>query len=311
MDRFDVERHWSGKSLEFPESLWLGQSEIPAPWGELAVKSRVGEEKRSPMPADSRVWQKNTHVVQITHRHVWVPGKLLSFRVTRPASFRFCAGQFARLGMIGDDDKPIFRALSIVSAEYDEFLEFYVVLVPDGAFSQQLSALDVGSTLLLDRRAFGYLTLDRFQDGDQLWMLASGTGIAPYLSILSNPETWRRFGDIVLIYSVRKREELAYQAWLASLMSHPLVGEFAYRLRYVPVVTGDDAPGCYLQRITRGITDGSLEKHVGLALDVERSRIMICGNPDMVRDMRTVLSERGFSLARSNVPGQIALELYW
>lgn len=311
MDRFDVARHWTANSPATPDISQLGQSEIPAPWGELVVKPLFDEEKRSPLPADSQVWQKNTHVVRITHRHVWVPGKLVSFRVTRPASFRFCAGQFARLGMIGSDDNPIFRALSIVSAEYDEFLEFYVVLVPDGEFSRHLSALEVGSTLLLDRRAFGYLTLDRFQGGEQLWMIASGTGIAPYLSILSNQEVWRRFSDIVLVYSVRKQEELAYQAWLSSLMSHPLVGEFSFRLRYVPVVTGETVPGCYGQRVTRGITDGTLEKHVGLALDVDQSRLMICGNPDMVRDMRTVLSERGFALARSNTPGQIALELYW
>ena len=297
MDRLDVERHFS--------DLGIGLGAEVHPAGEVLA------EKRRPGMANLTLWRGDTPVVRVTWRQDWVPGKLMSFRVTRPSAFRFRAGQFARLGICGSDGRVIWRALSVVSAEYDDYLEFFVVQVPDGEFSAHLASLDVGSTLLLDRRAFGYLTIDRFADGDQLWLFGSGTGVAPYLSILADPETWRRFTDIVVVYSVRKEVELAYREWFASLMNHPLVGEHAYRLRFVPVVTGEHVAGVYGQRVTRGIADGSLEAHVDLALDTQRSRIMVCGNPDLVRDMRTVLGERGFSLARSSHPGQIALELYW
>lgn len=297
MDRLDVERHFA--------DLGIGLST------EIDPKRDTLAEKRRPGMANLALWRGDTPVVRVTWRRDWVPGKLLSFRVTRPSAFRFRAGQFARLGIRGSDDRVIWRALSVVSAEYDDYLEFFVVQVPDGEFSAHLANLGVGSTLLLDRRAFGFLTIERFVDGDQLWLFASGTGVAPYLSILADPETWRRFTDIVVVYSVRKESEFAYRDWFTSLMNHPLVGDHAYRLRFVPVVTGEHVPGVYDQRVTRGIADGSLEAHVDLPLDTQRSRIMVCGNPDLVRDMRTVLGERGFSLARSNQPGQIALELYW
>lgn len=247
----------------------------------------------------------------ITHWHRWTPN-LFSFRLTRPAAYRFAPGQYARLGVPqGDGRKTVWRAYSMVSAPYEENLEFFSIEVPAGEFTPRLAQLGVGDHLLLDRTAFGFLTLDRFPDGRDLWLLGTGTGVAPFLSMLADPETWQRFENVVLVYGARTVAELAYRDWLAALPRHPLVGEHAHRLRFVPAVTREPLPGALPCRLTDALRDGRLEAAADLPLSLENSRLMICGNPEMVDDSRRILAERGFKLSRQAAPAQLAFENYW
>src|SRR5699024_10820419 len=142
----------------------------------------------------------------ITHLHTWTPN-LFSFRCTRDAGFRFTAGQFARLGVRKPNGMIAWRAYSMVSSPFDEFLAFFSIVVPGGEFTSELSKLAVGDEILIERQPNGFLTLDRFVDGDNLWMLATGTGVAPYLSMLQDFEVWERFQRIILVYSVREEAE--------------------------------------------------------------------------------------------------------
>ena len=142
---------------------------------------------------------------------------LFTLRTTRDAGFRFRAGQFARLGVSKPDGSVVWRAYSMVSAPHDEHLEFFSIVVPGGEFTSELSRLAVGDALLVDKQAFGFLTLDRFNDGRDLWLLATGTGLAPFLSILQDLEVWQRFSRIVLVYSVRQAAELASQPLIEDL----------------------------------------------------------------------------------------------
>jgi ferredoxin/flavodoxin---NADP+ reductase len=251
-------------------------------------------------------------VERICHLHHWSP-KLFSFRITRPAAFRFAAGQFARLGIAGPDGKLVWRAYSMVSAPYDEFIEFFSIVVPEGEFTPHLARLSVGDAVFLDKTSFGFLTLDRFIDGRDLWMLATGTGVAPFLSMLQDPETWARFEHVVLAYSARNAEELAYTEWISGLNKHPLVGESVTkeRFRFVTAVTRETLPGCLNARLTTAIGDRSLERAAGRDLSTDHSRIMVCGNPQMVEDCRKILGDKGFRLARRAAPGQLAFENYW
>jgi ferredoxin/flavodoxin---NADP+ reductase len=247
----------------------------------------------------------------ITHWQRWTP-KLFSFRLTRPAAFRFRAGQYARLGVPqADGRRTVWRPYSMVSAPYDESLEFFSIEVPEGEFTPQLAQLGVGDGLLLDKNAFGFLTLDRFPNGRDLWLLATGTGAAPFFSMLTNPETWERFENVVLAYGVRTVAELAYRDWLAALPEHPLVGRQAHRLRFIPAVTREAMPGALHCRLTDALRDGHLEAAADLPLSLEHSRLMFCGNPGMVEDSRKILGERGFKLSRQAAPGQLAFENYW
>jgi len=236
---------------------------------------------------------------------------LFTLRTTRDPGFRFTAGQFARLGVRKPSGCIVWRAYSMVSAPHDEFLDFFSIVVPDGEFTSELSRLSVGDELLVEKQAFGFLTLDRFPDGRDLWLLATGTGIAPFLSILQDFEAWQRFERIVLVYSVRQVRELAYQQLIADLPRREYLEGLGDKLTYLPVVTREQVPGALHGRITQLIETGELERAAGLALSPEHSRIMLCGNPQMIEDTRAVLKTRDLQLALTRRPGQVAVENYW
>jgi len=236
---------------------------------------------------------------------------LFSLRVTRDPGFRFRAGQFARLGVTKADGSVVWRAYSMVSAPHDEYLDFFSIVVPGGEFTSELSRLGEGDTLLIDRQAFGYLTLDRFIGGRDLWLLATGTGIAPFMSILQDFEAWERFDNIKLVYSVREANELAYVDDIAGLQQRDYLAEFAGKLQFIPVVTREQHPGALNARITTLIENGELERAAGLELSPEHSRIMLCGNPQMIDETRKVLKARDLQLSLSKRPGQVAVENYW
>ena len=251
----------------------------------------------------------------ITHIHTWVPEKLFSLRTTRPAHYRFTAGQFARLGVkkcTPAGESIAWRAYSIVSAPYEEHLEFYSIVVPNGEFTSELSRLRVGDPLYLEKMNYGFLTTDRFECGKDLWLLSSGTGLAPFISILYDLKTWEDYERVILVHSVREPGELAYRDLIEDMKHHEYLGEFAAdQLRYVPVVTRVATPGALGDRITALIENGELERFAGTRLDHERSRVMLCGNPDMVEDLRKQFVGRGFTVSKRGQPGHLAVENYW
>jgi ferredoxin--NADP+ reductase len=246
----------------------------------------------------------------LTAIQVWSPS-LFSLRCSRDAGFRFRAGQFARLGVQKADGSCVWRAYSMASAPHDEFLEFFSIVVPEGEFTSELSRLQVGDRLLVEKQALGFLTLDRFVDGRDLWLLASGTGLAPFLSILQGLDVWQRFQRVVLVYSARTASELAYQPLIQGLMQQEHLQEYAERFVYLPLVTREQVPGCLHGRITTLLENGELERAAGLSLDPAHSRLMICGNPQMIDDTRTLLKQRDLQLSLTRRPGQVAVENYW
>ncbi|MBI1397834.1 MAG: ferredoxin--NADP reductase [Betaproteobacteria bacterium] len=247
---------------------------------------------------------------KITEIHAWTP-HLFSFKTTRYRGFRFIPGQFARLGLPGDDGKIIWRAYSIVSASYDEYLEFFSIVVPGGAFTSRLSQLREGDEIHVEKMNYGFLTTDRFAGGRDLWMLSTGTGVAPFVSILFEASTWEEYERIVLVHSVRQAAELAYGDTVASLREHEYFGHLSEKLVYVPVVTREAHDGALAHRIPTLLDNGELEARVGFGLDPERSRIMICGNPEMVEETRGWFTGRGYQVSRRGQPGHLALENLW
>jgi len=246
----------------------------------------------------------------LTEVRSWSPS-LFSLRCTRDAGFRFRAGQFVRLGVRKASGCIVWRAYSVVSAPHDDYLEFFSIVVPGGEFTSELSRLRASDELLVEKQATGYLTLDRFPDGRDLWLIGTGTGLAPFLSILQDLEAWERFERIVLVYSARERGELAYQELIAELPQREWLEGVAEKFRYLPVVTRESVPGALGERVTALIENGELELAAGLALEPEHSRIMLCGNPQMIEDTRAVLKARQLNLALTRRPGQVAVENYW
>jgi ferredoxin--NADP+ reductase len=240
----------------------------------------------------------------------WAP-HLFSLRTSRHRGFRFTPGQFARLGLAREDGSVVWRAYSIASAAYDEHLEFFSVVVPGGEFTGRLAALRCGDRLLVDKTSYGYLTADRLAGGADLWMLSSGTGLAPFLSILRDPAVWAGYENLILVHSVRRTGELAYREEIAALPPAELVDGARARLRYLPVVTRERVADALPARIPQLIEDGRLEAAAGVPLDLERSRIMVCGNPEMTDDLRRLLAGRGFRVSRRASPGHMAFENYW
>ncbi|NYE26950.1 ferredoxin--NADP reductase [Pigmentiphaga litoralis] len=259
----------------------------------------------------------------VTWVKTWVPGKLFSFRTTRDQGFRFVPGQFARLGVAKPDPSAadgsgstiVWRAYSIVSAPYDEHLEFFSIVVDGGEFTSELEKLGEGDTIYVDKTAFGFLTTAAFPTGKDLWMLSSGTGLAPFISVLLDLQVWDDYEHLIVVHSVRTAEELAYRETIEGLADHPYFGEMVaanpHKLIYLPSITREIVPGALNGRITTLIETGELERRAGVALDPERGRVMLCGNPEMVSDLRHLLASRGFAASRRGRPGNLAVENYW
>jgi ferredoxin/flavodoxin---NADP+ reductase len=249
-------------------------------------------------------------IESITAVRPWTDS-LFSFRTTRDRGYRFVPGQFARLGVAGADGDIVWRAYSIASAAHDEHLEFFSVVVPGGQFTGRLARLREGDPIHVERRSYGFLTTERFECGRDLWMLATGTGLAPFLSILHDFQTWEHYDNLVLVQSVRVQAELAYEDLIRGFEASEYYAELAHKLRYVRIVTREPVPGALRHRVTALLASGVLEENVGLRLDSERSRVMLCGNPVMVEDARALLTARGMRVSRRGEPGQLAVENYW
>ncbi|HQZ58546.1 MAG TPA: ferredoxin--NADP reductase [Acinetobacter sp.] len=237
----------------------------------------------------------------------WTP-TLFSFTMTRPAHFKFTAGQFARIGLMVQNEL-VARAYSVVSSPFDETLEFFSIVVPDGAFTSNLQHLKIDDELYLEKIPYGYLTLARYQlpAPQDLWLLATGTGLAPFLSMLQDFETWNKYKQINLVYSVRTVEELAYVERIQEIAN--VFGEGHDGFKFVPIITRD--PNATLHdRLPTLIANGGLEKAVGIPLNPETSHVMLCGNPQMVDDTKEALKQRGLTMNRRG-EGNISVENYW
>ncbi|STZ75948.1 ferredoxin--NADP reductase [Bergeriella denitrificans] len=234
--------------------------------------------------------------------------KLMTFAISRPESYRFAAGQFSRLGF-RDGEGFIWRAYSVVSAEYADTLEYFAVLIEGGPMSAKFAAMQAGDTVLLDKNATGFLLPERFPDGKDLVMLCTGSGIAPFLSILEQPEIWQRFERLALVHSVSFTEELIFNERLAALREHPLIEEYFDKFRFIPVTTRAETAGALnLKRIPELLTSGALSEALGYGFNQADTRFMVCGNPAMVKDTFQALLDLGFAMHRNREPGQIMME---
>lgn len=233
--------------------------------------------------------------------------KLMTFAISRPESYRFSAGQFSRLGF-RDGSGFIWRAYSVVSAEYADTLEYFAVLIEGGPMSARFAAMNQGDTVLLDKNATGFLLPGRFADGRDLVMLSTGSGIAPFLSMLEQPEVWQRFDRLALAHSVSYAEELIFSERIAALRDHPLVGEYYGKLVFVPVTTREEGGMLANRRLPELLANGMLAEAMAMDFGVARTRFMLCGNPAMVKDTFQALLDLGFAMHRNRIPGQIMME---
>ncbi len=239
----------------------------------------------------------------------WTP-TLLSFRTTRYRAFRFTPGHYTRLGL-GADDNIVWRPYSLASAAYEDFLEFIAVLVPGGTFSEKLQKLRVGDMLRVDKASYGFLTADQLAPGKDLWLLASGSGIGPFFSILRDPVVWKDYQRLIIVHSVRQSAELAWRNEIIALPDNTLFAEAKATFYYIPVITRESGASALTDRIPLLLADGRLQQVAATPLDVASSRVMVCGNPELVRELRQWLGSRGFATNRRGVPGQMAFEKYW
>ena len=239
--------------------------------------------------------------------HHWTD-TLFSFTTTRDPTFRFRNGEFTMIG-IKVGEKPLLRAYSVVSANYEEHLEFFSIKVQNGPLTSKLQHLKVGDPIIVSRKATGTLVLDNLTSGRNLYLLGTGTGLAPFMSIIKDPETYERFDKIVLIHGCRQVAELAYGETITrALPEDEFVGELIRdKLVYYPTVTRE--PFRNRGRITDLITSGKLFEDTGLApLDQTLDRVMLCGSPHMLADLKVLLEEKGFIEGNHGEPGDYVIE---
>lgn len=235
---------------------------------------------------------------------------LFSFALSRPPSFRFRSGEFVMIGLPGDG-RPLLRAYSIASPAHADEVEFLSIKVPDGPLTSRLQQIAPGDSLFLGRKPTGTLVADALLPGRRLFLLATGTGLAPFLSLIRDPEIYDRFAQVALVHSVRRVSDLAYRDELSALLAgDPLVQDQALvQLHYIPTVTRE--PFVTQGRITRIVEDGTLwqGRTFGPAeLDPENDRVMLCGSMDMIRDLAAMLDARGFTEGSNANPGGYVIE---
>ena len=232
----------------------------------------------------------------VENRH-WTQ-TLFSLRV-EGAPLSFQAGQFVRIALDVNGER-VARAFSFVNPPQDAVLEFYGVIVPEGPLSPRLATLESGDALYVAPNPAGFLVLSEVPEAETLWLISTGTGLAPFLSILRTETPWRRFRNVVLVHAVRYARELTYQDLIRSTPA-----------RYVTLVSREQAAGSLAGRIPAAIADGRLEEAAGIRLAPETSQVMLCGNPQMLKDAAAALVARGLRKHRRRAPGHITVESFW
>ncbi|PWK55691.1 ferredoxin--NADP+ reductase [Silicimonas algicola] len=239
--------------------------------------------------------------------------RLFSFRVTRPASLRFRSGEFVMIGLLGDNGKPLLRAYSIASPAWDDELEFYSIKVPDGPLTSKLQHIQPGDEIILRPKPVGTLVLDALLPGQRLWFFATGTGIAPFASLMRDPDTYARYDQIVMMHTCRDVAELEYGHQLVDSirqdeMLAELMGEgFADKLIYYPTTTREDSDT--MGRITDNLVSGKVFADLGIPpLSPETDRGMVCGSLAFNTDMKTVLEGFGLEEGANSDPRHYVVE---
>lgn len=239
--------------------------------------------------------------------HHWTD-KLFTFTCTRNEALRFSNGHFTMIGL-KVDGKPLLRAYSIVSPNYEEHLEFLSIKVPNGPLTSRLQHIQPGDTVIVGKKPTGTLLTDYLLPGKRLYLLSTGTGMAPFMSIIRDPEAYERYEQIILVHGVRQKDELAYHDLITQhLPQHEYLGELiAEKLLYYPTVTRESYKN--MGRVTNLIENGKLFQDLGLpALNPAEDRVMICGSPGMLRDLKTMLEGQGFKEGSTTTPGDFVIE---
>ena len=251
------------------------------------------------------------HEAEVLSVHHWTD-KLFSFTTTRDPGLRFSNGHFTMIGLKSEDPevkKPLLRAYSIASANYEDSLEFLSIKVPDGPLTSRLQHIQPGDTIIVGRKPTGTLLIDYLLPGKRLYLLSTGTGLAPFMSIVRDPATYDKFERVILVHGVREVDELAYRKYLTEqLPSHEFLGEtVAKQLSYYPTVTREDFK--HRGRVTELLDNGKLHADLNLPpLDAKDDRVMICGSPAMLRDLKGMMEARGFHEGNTSSPGDFVIE---
>lgn len=236
--------------------------------------------------------------------------RLFSFRVTRPQSLRFRSGEFVMIGLLGDNGKPLLRAYSIASPAWDEELEFYSIKVPEGPLTSKLQHIQPGEQIILRPKPVGTLVHDAILPGKRLWLLATGTGFAPFASLLREPETWEKYEQVIMMHTCREAAELDYgRALVESLKEDELIGELiGDKLRYYPTTTRE--PSAFMGRVTDNLASGKVFADLGIPgpLDPATDRAMICGSLAFNIDVKALLEGFGLEEGANSAPRQFVVE---
>jgi ferredoxin--NADP+ reductase len=243
----------------------------------------------------------------VTHVHHWTD-RLFSFRTTRNPAFRYENGQFVMIGL-PVDGKPLLRAYSVVSPNYEEELEFLSIKVPNGPLTSRLQHIKVGEEIIVGRKATGTLLANNLLPGRNLYLIGTGTGLAPFMSLIRDPEVYERFEKVILVHGVREVAELAYSDQIEhEYPNHELLGEqIAGQLLYYPTVTREAFR--HHGRITDLVASGQIFADLGLPVwDPAQDRAMLCGSPQMLADMVAMLEKGGFTEGNSSKPGSYVIE---
>ncbi|KLN58999.1 ferredoxin-NADP reductase [Kiloniella spongiae] len=243
-------------------------------------------------------------VLSVTHH----TDSLFSFKITRPAAFRFRTGEFVMIGLMVDG-KPLLRAYSIASPAWDETIELYSIKVPNGPLTSRLQNIKPGDMVLLGKKPTGTLVLDALVPGKRLYMMSTGTGLAPFASVIRDPETYDKFEEVILIHSCRYKEELKYgEELVSSLYEHEFLGEMvSEKLRYYNSVTRED----FIRRgrIPELFRSGKITTDLEVpALNPETDRVMICGSMEMLKSCAELCEEAGLSEGANSKPGEYVVE---
>ncbi len=233
--------------------------------------------------------------------------RLFKFRMTRPASFRFRSGEFVMIGL-PNAEKPVYRAYSIASPAWDEELEFFSIKVPGGPLTEHLQKIRPGDTVLMRKKPTGTLVNDALLPGKRVYMFATGTGIAPFASLIRDPETYEKFEQVILCHTCREVAELKYgEELVAAFREDPLVGEFSDRLVHYTTVTREPYPRSW--RITDAMENGQLFRDLGVdPISPEEDRGMICGSMAMLKDTKAILEKFGLVEGSNSEPGTFVVE---
>jgi len=239
--------------------------------------------------------------------HHWTD-RLFSFTTTRGTSLRFLNGHFTMIGL-RVNGKPLLRAYSVASANYEETLEFLSIKVQDGPLTSKLQHIQPGDTLIVGNKPTGTLVIDYLLPAKRLYLMSSGTGLAPFMSIIRDPATYEKFAEVVLVHGVREVKELAYHDYITEeLPKHEFLGEMvSQQLKYYPTVTREAYQ--HQGRITDLIDNGKLFSDLGVpAINPAEDRVMICGSPGLLKDLKGMLEQRGFKEGNTSTPGDFVIE---